>query len=282
MQPGRSEAMKSRRLKRRVYSVRGPNQIWHADGNDKLKTYGLYVHGAIDGWSRKLMWLRVASTNRQPAVVCGYYMSALEDNGIMPRTVRVDKGSENGLMADCQTLLQQANPCRNPPVLFGSSVQNIRIEKFWSTYKLQFVLDYCEVMQDLADRGILDASDPFNIELVQFCFIPCLQKEIEMYRRHWNEHRVRKMKSVEIPSGIPDYLFDNPEQLGGIDMSLPYDPDTAAYINREYVAQPPTFGCSDHTAVLLLELMLLKKWKLSSNLDEALTLYGELYIYMYL
>ena len=33
--------------------------MWHIDGWDKLKPYGFAVHGAMDGYSRKLLWLKV-------------------------------------------------------------------------------------------------------------------------------------------------------------------------------------------------------------------------------
>ena len=29
---------------------KGPNYIWHADGYDKLKPFGITIHGCIDGW----------------------------------------------------------------------------------------------------------------------------------------------------------------------------------------------------------------------------------------
>ena len=29
------------------------------DGNDKLKPYGISIHGCIDGYSRKVLWLQV-------------------------------------------------------------------------------------------------------------------------------------------------------------------------------------------------------------------------------
>jgi hypothetical protein len=35
----------------------GPNFAWHADGYDKLKPYGFPIHGCIDGFSRRLIWL---------------------------------------------------------------------------------------------------------------------------------------------------------------------------------------------------------------------------------
>ena len=40
------------RLKRRLYSVPGPNYLWHLDGYDKLKRYGFAIHACVDGFSR--------------------------------------------------------------------------------------------------------------------------------------------------------------------------------------------------------------------------------------
>ena len=40
------------KLKQRAYSAKGPNFIWHLDGYDKLKPFGLCIHKAIDGYSR--------------------------------------------------------------------------------------------------------------------------------------------------------------------------------------------------------------------------------------
>lgn len=60
---------RKRRLNRRNYHAKGPNWIWHCDGYDKLKPYGFAIHGAIDGWSRKILWLEVAATNNNPIVV---------------------------------------------------------------------------------------------------------------------------------------------------------------------------------------------------------------------
>ena len=46
---------KSRYIKRRVYTCDGPNNIWHADGNFKLRPDGLPIHGCVDGFSRKVL-----------------------------------------------------------------------------------------------------------------------------------------------------------------------------------------------------------------------------------
>ncbi len=60
-----------RRLQRRRYECAGPNAVWHVDGYDKLKHYGVFIHGCIDGFSRQIIWLKAAYTNKHPGVVAG-------------------------------------------------------------------------------------------------------------------------------------------------------------------------------------------------------------------
>ena len=59
------------------YRVEGPNQLWHIDGNDKLKLFGFSIHECIDGYSRKVLWLEVCSSNKNPRIVAKFYMDAL-------------------------------------------------------------------------------------------------------------------------------------------------------------------------------------------------------------
>ena len=56
-------ARRSNTIRRRIYESKGPMDILHIDGNDKLKRLGFAIHGCIDGFSRKLLWLEVSTTN---------------------------------------------------------------------------------------------------------------------------------------------------------------------------------------------------------------------------
>ena len=47
----------------RIYRSRGPDDTWHLDQHDKLKPYGFPLHGCIDGYSRKILWLVVVPSN---------------------------------------------------------------------------------------------------------------------------------------------------------------------------------------------------------------------------
>ena len=57
LDPAGVSLRKQHKLVRRSYYNKGPNYLWHIDGNDKLKPFGLCIHGAIDGFSRKVLWL---------------------------------------------------------------------------------------------------------------------------------------------------------------------------------------------------------------------------------
>lgn len=51
----------------------GSNWVWSLDGWDKLKEFDIYVYGAIDTFSRRLLWLHAFTTNRDPYIVAKYY-----------------------------------------------------------------------------------------------------------------------------------------------------------------------------------------------------------------
>src|SRR5262249_43465352 len=52
------------------YSVPGPMSVWHIDGHHKLIKFGFVIHGGIDGYSRRPMFLDCATNNRAETVLC--------------------------------------------------------------------------------------------------------------------------------------------------------------------------------------------------------------------
>lgn len=86
---------KAKSLKRRRFVSPGPNYSWHADGYDKLKPYGCRIHGAIDGWSRKIMWLKVCRSNNLPEIPASFYLECVAERKGCPEKVRTDNGTEN-------------------------------------------------------------------------------------------------------------------------------------------------------------------------------------------
>ena len=67
------ELRSSHCLARITYVSVGPNYLWHIDGYDNIKPYGFAVHGAIDGFSMKILWLGVALFNNSPKAIPSHY-----------------------------------------------------------------------------------------------------------------------------------------------------------------------------------------------------------------
>ncbi|XP_033728940.1 uncharacterized protein LOC117318048 [Pecten maximus] len=87
---------------RRIHINKGPNYLIHIDGYDKLKRYGFPIHGAICGFSRRILWLKIANTNNNPKIIGTFFLEYLNEIKGVPRCVRMDGGTENILVEDMQ------------------------------------------------------------------------------------------------------------------------------------------------------------------------------------
>ena len=77
--------------------------------------------------SRKLIWLKVWTTNSNPLFVGKWYLQSLLETGILPNYIRLDKGTETTTMSTIQVYLRsQQGDLEDPTdsILFGSSPSN--------------------------------------------------------------------------------------------------------------------------------------------------------------
>ena len=120
LDPEGTELRKSHCLKRRQYHNPGPNYAWHVHGYDKLKPWGFPIHGCIDGYSRRIMWLRVARSNNLPEYPAMYYLETVKELGGCPVEVATDLGTENSLLASIQSYFRQSPDAHRyvPSLLF--------------------------------------------------------------------------------------------------------------------------------------------------------------------
>ena len=103
--PLRSNERQSRNLERRCYRSNGSNETWHVDGYDKLKPYEFPIHGYIDGFSRKIIWLKVCRTNNDPKIPASFYIQTVQHFKYCPSKVQTDCGTENRILAAHQCAL---------------------------------------------------------------------------------------------------------------------------------------------------------------------------------
>ena len=95
LDPAGVDRRKSRTLTRHEYHSFGPNHTWYIEGYDKLKAFGIAIHGAIYGYSRRILWLKLSSSNNNPKVIADYYLCCVKELNLIPRVVRADRGTEN-------------------------------------------------------------------------------------------------------------------------------------------------------------------------------------------
>ena len=119
---------KKKTIKRRTYETNGPFEVFHIDENDKIKRFGFAIHGCIDGYSGKFIWLFVSTTNNDLLVVANFYLKAIITLGRAPNTLRMDLGTENVYCEKLQVFFTK----NSNSFLYAASTRNERIEAFWS------------------------------------------------------------------------------------------------------------------------------------------------------
>ena len=232
-------ARRAHRLRRRTYQNLGPNHSWHCDGYDKLKPYGFPIHGCIDGWSRKILWLYVTRSNNFPSNIATYYLHAVDEFGGCPVQVITDLGTENGLMAGIQAYFRNDLSSHR----YVSSPRNQRIEGWWSFFRRNHSSWWMDFFKGLCDRGVLDLTNQLAKECLWFCFSKLLQKHLDDVKQNWNSHYIRRSRFQTV-HGRPDVLFYLPESRNGEpNLLMPVPEDERVYAGMQLTED---HGNTDH------------------------------------
>ena len=109
----------------------GPNFVHALDGHDKLmgfqnNTFPIAVYGCLDTCSRKVLWVKVWRSNSDPKLIGHFYLEYLYEQHTIASMLRVDKGTETGVMATMHAYLRQqhGDMDASETVLFGPSTSN--------------------------------------------------------------------------------------------------------------------------------------------------------------
>lgn len=177
LDPEGTTLRRKRRLSRRTYFAKGPNFVWHVDSYDKLKPFGICINGAIDGFSRRMLWLNAYCTSSDPKVIGGYYLETVEELGGCPRILRADMGTENSTIRDIQRYLRRNDDDArggNKSFIYGKSTSNQRIESWWGFLRKECVEFWLQHLHRLKDEGQFD-GDFLDKNLILFCFLGLIQ-----------------------------------------------------------------------------------------------------------
>ena len=181
LDPEGVEARSRHRLRRRNYSTKGPNYLWHIDGYDKIKLFRFCVHGAIDGYSRKILWLEVSSSSNDPGIITKYFLDYVRQIGGPSRVIRADRGTENGNIAVIQQFfrrLARDDFGAEKSFMCGRSTANKRIEAWWGILRKQCSDWWIKYFKDLRDADLFCDDDIVLRECLKFCFMDLLQMEL--------------------------------------------------------------------------------------------------------
>jgi len=192
-------------IPRSVYSVKAPNSLWHMDGNLKLKDYGFVLHGAIDGYSRRIIYIE-CNTNNRAATVLDAFLHGVGSVEAVPRRVRADKGLENREVA---VWMIMTNGTDRGSFITGRSVHNQRIERLWRDVN-RWLTPFHLVFDFLRDNILYDIADEVDRFALILVYLPLLRRSLSQFSRVWNGHKIRT-EGHRTP--IQLYAQGNPESL---------------------------------------------------------------------
>ncbi|KAL3972486.1 atypical protein kinase C iota type [Sarotherodon galilaeus] len=238
----------------------GPNFMWHVDSYDKLKSFGICINGAIDGFSRVMIWLHAYSTNNDPKVIAGYFIAEVEKRMGTPARIRSDLGPENVIMAEMQRFLRWTmdQNIRNCFVT-GSSNHNQLIEGWWAFQRQHHD-------NDCFSGCFLDN------QLILFTCLNVIEEELQQVAHLWNTHIIRRSRNAVAPSGRPILTYTISHLFGGQD-HLKEVPREAVDACKQECQQRGPYTC-DETIFSLCCLIMSENLLLPpSTADESIELY---------
>ena len=173
--------------KRGVYHSEGLNHTWHCDGNHKLVKSKMVIHGCIDGFSRKIMYL-CATDNNLSKTVADLFIGASISHGV-PYRIRQDYGSENVKVG---AYMYRQTGDRPSSISLGSSVNNDRIERLWREVNLKVTLTYKEYFKSLTNRGF-SFDNPAHRYVIHHLFLPLINEELTDFISAHNSQACRTL-----------------------------------------------------------------------------------------
>ena len=150
-----------------VYNVPSPNYLWHIDGLHCLIRWKIVIHGGIDGFSRRIVYLH-ASCNNRAETVLHLFRSAVRMFG-WPLRVRSDKGGENVEVARAMIF---ARGTGRKSFITGSSVHNQRIEQLWRDTFRCVCHSYYAIFYNMEECGLLDPDSDEDVFCSPICLYP--------------------------------------------------------------------------------------------------------------
>ena len=171
------------------------------------------AYRCIDGYSRRIIWLRCSYTNHSPGLIAGYFMDCVRSTNGRPACVRTDCGTENTLVAAIQVWVTGNSRARvygtspaNQKIeswwshVYGTSPANQKIESWWSFFRRCHSQGWIDIFESMVNAGEFQPGNLKQIDCLRFYFIGLIQQDLNKIILEWNTHRIRLSAGASGPA----------------------------------------------------------------------------------
>lgn len=157
----------------------------------------MVTHGAIDGYSRLIVFLKCSNNNTADTVYT-QFLHAVQAFGL-PSRIRCDQGREN--MFVVRHMLRHRGIERRS-ALVGASVHNQRVERLWKDVHRCVTVLFYRLFYHLEYNNLLDPINELHLYALQYIFLPRINKALTEFIDAWNNHGVRTQRAM-----TPNQMF---------------------------------------------------------------------------